>query len=98
MKLLVLPSAIGDLGAGRSFYSLHGEELGGYFLNSLFADIDALAIHAGVHTQLWGFHRMLARRFPFAIYYKIDGDVCTIWRVLDCRQSPHRVRGALQGR
>lgn len=97
MKLRVLPSAVGDLGAGRSFYSQHGEELGEYFLDSLFADIDSLAVYAGVHKQLWGYHRMLARRFPFAIYYKIDGDVCTVWRVLDCRQSPRRVRGALQG-
>ena len=98
MRLRVLPSAIGDLGAGRSFYAQHGEELRDYHLDSLASDIDSLAIYAGVHVQLWGFHRMLARRFPFAIYYKVDGDVCTIWRVLDCRQSPRRVRGALQGR
>lgn len=78
MKLRVLPFAIGDLRDGRSFYSQHGEEVGDYFLDSLFADIDSLAVYAGVHMQLWGFHRMLARRFPFAIYYKVDGDVCTI--------------------
>ncbi len=98
MKLRVLPSAIGDLRAGRSFYSEHGEEVGEYFFDSVFADIDSLTVYAGVHMQLWGFHRMLARRFPFAIYYKLDDDFCTIWRVLDCRQSPRRVRGALQER
>jgi len=98
MKLRVLPSAIGDLSAGRTFYAQHGEGVGDYFLDSLSADIDSLAVYAGAHMQLWGFHRMLARHFPFAVYYKVEGDVCTIWRVLDCRQSPRRVRGALRGR
>src|SRR5665213_2635577 len=96
MQLRILPSAISDLDAGRAFYAPHGDELGDYFLDSLFADIDSLALYPGVHMKLWGFHRMLARRFPYAIYYKVDSNVCTIWRVLDCRRSPRRVRRALR--
>jgi hypothetical protein len=38
---------------------------------------------------------MLARRFPYTIYYRVDGDVCTVWRVLDCRSRPSRTRRAL---
>ena len=92
MQLRILPSAFGDLERGRAFYAQHGGELGDYFLDSLFADIDSLALYAGIHMMVWGFHRMLARRFPFAIYYKVDGDVCTVWRILDCRRRPSRVR------
>jgi hypothetical protein len=98
MQLRILPSAFGDLDRGRAFYAQHGEELGDYFLDSLFADIDSLALYAGIHMIVWGFHRMLARRFPYAIYYKVDGDVCTVWRVLDCRRNPHALRGALTRR
>jgi hypothetical protein len=54
MELRVLPSAIRDLDAGRAFYSAHGDELGDYFLDSLFADIDSLALYARIHMQLWG--------------------------------------------
>jgi hypothetical protein len=97
MRLRILPSALGDLARGRAFYAQHGEEFGDYFLDSLFSDIDALVLYAGIHIQLWGFHRMLARRFPYAIYYKVDGDVCTVWRVLDCRRRPSRMRKALGG-
>jgi plasmid stabilization system protein ParE len=97
MRLRILPSALGDLDRGRTFYARNGEELGDYFLDSLFADIDALALYAGIHIQIWGFHRMLARRFPYAIYYKVDGDVCTVWRVLDCRRRPSQTRKALEG-
>ena len=97
MRLRILQSALGDLDRGREFYAQHGEELGDYFLDSVFADIDALALYAGIHIQIWGFHRMLARRFPYAIYYKVDGDVCTVWRVLDCRRRPSLTRKALGG-
>ncbi len=35
---------------------------------------------------------MLAKRFPYAIYYKVDADLCVIWRILDCRQQPKWAR------
>ena len=95
MQLRILPSAFDDLDRGRAFYPQHGEELGDYFLDSLFTDIDSLALYAGIHIQVWNFHRMLARRFPYAIYYRVDSDVCTVWRGLDCRSRPSRIRRAL---
>lgn len=82
MKLRILPSALTDLGE--------------YFLNSLFGDIDSLAHHVGSHRKVFGYHRLLAKRFPFAIYYKKEGDVCVIWRVLDCRQNPVKTIRALK--
>ena len=97
MRLRILPSAVGDLDRGREFYAQHGEQLGDYFLDSLFTDIDALALYAGIHMEIWGFHRMLARRFPYAIYYKVDGEICTVWRILDCRRRPSDTRRALGG-
>jgi plasmid stabilization system protein ParE len=96
MQLRILPSAFEDLDRGRAFYAEHGEELGEYFLDSLFADIDSLVLYAGIHMKVWGYHRMLARRFPYAIYYKVDADLCVIWRVLDCRLQPRRTRQAVK--
>ena len=64
MQLRILPSAFGDLDRGRAFYAQHGEELGDYFLDSLFADIDSLALYAGIHIQVWNFHRMLCPAVP----------------------------------
>jgi len=95
MRLRILRSAIRDLERARDFYAEHGEDVGRYFLDSLFGDIDSLTLYAGIHARVWGFHRMLAKRFPYAIYYRIDGDVCIVWRVLDCRQRPSRLHQAL---
>ncbi len=35
-----------------------------------------------------GFHRMLVKRFPFAVYYLIEDDRADIYAVLDCRRDP----------
>lgn len=97
MKIRILSLAVGDLDAGRDFYERQQTNLGAYFLDTLFSDIEALLLHAGVHVQLFGYFRALSRRFPYAIYYKINGDDIEIWRVLDCRQNPKRTATALRG-
>lgn len=66
--------------------------IGDYFLDSLYADIDALALYAGIHPKPDGrLHRTLAARFPFAIYYGLDGEIATVVAVLDCRQNPDSI-------
>lgn len=71
------------------FYERQEAGVGDYFLDSLYADIDALALYAGIHPKPDGrLHRSLAGRFPFAIYYELTGDIATVIAVLDCRQDP----------
>lgn len=78
------------------FYGRQGKNVGDYFLDSLFSDIDSLELYAGVHLKVFDFHRMLARRFPYAVYYRVDGSVCVVFRVLDCRQEPEKTANALK--
>lgn len=92
MKIRALRSAMADIETGRLFYERQQEGLGEYFLDSLLSDIDSLLLHAGVHQKFFGYHRSLSRRFPFAIYYRINGEIIEVWRVLDCRQRPSRIR------
>ena len=97
MSIKILPSAIEDLYSGRLFYEKQGKELGDYFFDSLFSDIDSLALFAGIHEKHFGYHLLLARRFPYAVYYKLDEDVVVVWRVLDLRRHPDTIRKALKG-
>jgi hypothetical protein len=94
MKVRILGSAFEDLAAGRRFYELQGEGIGNYFFDSLFSEIDSLALFAGIHSVRFGFHRLLAGRFPYAVYLIIDGEA-VVFRVLDCRSDPHWIRGTL---
>ena len=71
MKIRILDTASQDLIGGARFYEKQENGLGGYFIDSLFSDIDSLLIYAGIHPIYFGaYQRMLAKRFPFAIYYK----------------------------
>ena len=92
MKIEILPSARDDLAEGFVFYEKQQSGLGTYFLDSLFADIDSLAIHAGIHRRVFGAHRLLARTFPFAVYYDVAGNSARIKAVLDCRRDPAWIR------
>ncbi len=97
MKIQVLSSAMDDLHKGRLFYERQGEGVGEYYFDSLFADIDSLALYAGIHQKIFGYCRMLAKRFPFAIYYKInDSQNVIVYRVLDLRQHPQKILRALK--
>ncbi len=95
MRIKLLSSAIDDLYAGRLFYENQAEGVGAYFFDSLFSDIDSLALYAGIHPIIYGYHRMLSKRFPYAVYYKVESDVAIVWRVLDLRRNPEKIRNAL---
>jgi hypothetical protein len=86
-----------DLIAGYEFYQLRQEGLGTYFLSSIYSEIESLAIYAGIHRQAFGYHRMICRRFPFAIYYKTNGDNVFVWRVLDLRRDPDWIAEQFSG-
>jgi len=97
MKIKILPSASQDLIDGYWFYEKQAEGLGTYFLDSLFSDIDSLIINAGIHSIHFGkYHRMLSKRFPFAVYYRIENKTVLVYGVLDCRRSPAWIKKKLK--
>ena len=96
MRIELLNEAEADLLAGFEFYEQREPGLGQYFLDSLIADIDSLAFYAGLHGQHFGFYRLLAKRFPHAIYYRVTGETVWVYAVLDCRQSPSRTAERLK--
>jgi hypothetical protein len=96
MNVRVLRSAIDDLVSGREFYNQQEEGVGTYFFDSLFSDIDSLVLYAGVHRIHFGYYRMLARRFPYAIYYRILSGEAVVFRVLDCRRNPRWIQRSLE--
>jgi hypothetical protein len=64
----------------------------------LVADIALLQLHAGTHAEHHGFHRMLASRFPFAVYYDVVDGVARVAAVLDMRRDPAWLRQELEER
>ena len=97
MNVRVLRSALEDLAAGREFYDRQRDGIGSYFFDSLFTEVDSLVLYAGIHRVQFGFHRLLAKRFPYAIYYKVVENEALVYRVLDCRRDPKWIRQSLRG-
>lgn len=92
MRIRLLAQAQADLCNGFTFYEAQLKGLGSYFLDSLSAEIDSLVIYAGTHPLVSGsFHRLLAKRFPFAVYYQMSDDVISVYAILDCRRNPERI-------
>ena len=96
MNIHILPSARDDLAEGFGFYERQSAGLGAYFLESLFSDINSLRLYAGIHPIVFGYHRLLADRFPFAIYYSFTKEAVFVMAVLDCRRDPDWIRGRLK--
>jgi len=74
MKIQILPPARYDLIDEYWFYEERETGVGDYFMTSILADIDSLAIFAGIHPLHLGKHRMIATKFPCSIYYLIESN------------------------
>ena len=96
MKIEILDEAQQDLIEGFQFYESRETGVGSYFLDCLFSDIDSLLLFAGIHQIVYGYHRSLSKRFPFAIYYDIVGELIRVHAVLDCRRNPSWIRQRLR--
>ena len=71
--------------------------LGAYFRNSIYADLQALEETAGVHRIVYkNYHRALATRFPFALYYYILEQTALVRAIVDCRRDPTWIREHLR--
>lgn len=88
MEIRLLESAKEDLRDGWYFYEEQAAGVGDYFLDSVQVDVRSLRLYAGIHERAEGFYRMLAKRFPFAIYYLIEEGLLRLARLcLSCRRS-----------
>jgi hypothetical protein len=96
VKIVIQSSALADLADGFDFYERIEPGLGGYFLDSLYSDIDSLQLYAGIHMIQFGkYHRLLSKRFPYGIYYQVKEDTVLVRAVLDLRRDPERIKRRL---
>jgi hypothetical protein len=96
MNIRILRSARRTVAAGIHFYDGQQSGLGAYFLSSIMSDIRSLGIYAGVHPKHYNsYYRMVCTKFPYSVYYRIDGSYVDIYAVLDDRQDPEVIRNVL---
>ena len=97
MKIEILNLAELDILDGFHFYESQEAGLGSYFLDNIYSDIDSLALYAGIHLKPHkNFHRLLSKRFPFAIYFQVTDETAFVHAVVDCRRDPAWLRRRLR--
>ena len=97
MRIEILDQAELDLIEGFQFYESQNAGLGSYFLTNLYSDIESLRLYAGIHRKAFkSYHRLLSRRFPFAVFYTVVEGTVFIHAVLDCRSDPAWIRERMQ--
>jgi plasmid stabilization system protein ParE len=65
-------------------------------MDSIFSEIDSLSLYAGTHSKRLGYHRLIAKRFPYGIYYRLEGDVAVVYRILGRRRDPAWIQQQLK--
>lgn len=97
MRVKILRDASQDLIDGYHFYERQSEGVGRYFLSSLIADIESLVLNARIYRIIFDdYHCLVSKRFPFAVYYKIEEDIVVVHAVLDSRRDPESIRRRLK--
>jgi hypothetical protein len=94
-NVVVSEDVVVDIEEARAFYDRQERGLGDYFIACLLSDLEALVFFAGIHSVWFGYHRMLSKRFPFAIYYDVTDDLAVVVAVLDMRRNPSTIRKRL---
>ena len=97
-NIIALKEVSNDLKVGEEFYEKQNNGLGLYFKDCIISDIESLWLYGGIHQKVFGFYRLLSKRFPYGIYYKIDNQIIIIVAVLDLRQNPRNISSYILNR
>jgi plasmid stabilization system protein ParE len=85
--------AAADVSLARDWYDAQSPGLGDSFVGALEQIVDLVAALPEAFPEIAvGLTRALVSRFPYALYYRLDGVVIDVLACLHTRQSPRRWR------
>jgi plasmid stabilization system protein ParE len=88
MRLVIRSRAETDLREAQNWYENQRTGLGAEFLAEIDATIRVLIRDPQRHPVYYrGFRRVLTRRFPYKLFYRLEDDRVIIFRVLHVRRD-----------
>lgn len=97
--LRFLPEVQGDAIDGYAWYEDKAQGLGEDFLRVFYACAAEIPRNPLLHTKVHGdFRRRLMRRFPYAIYFRIEQAAVIVFGLFHCARNPKAIQRTLRGR
>jgi plasmid stabilization system protein ParE len=87
--VILLPEARQDVRAAYDWYESQSSGLGNEFIDSVDACLSRIRRNPEINSIIYKtFRRALTRRFPFAVFYEINGGDLVIYAVFHCARDP----------
>ena len=99
-ELIFLPEVSRDFIEAFNYYESFSPGKGGLRFEAAFKQA-IQEVEAGLITHARAFqhfHRVFLRRFPYNLYYRLEGDRAVITGVLYARFDPKKIEGTLKQR
>ncbi|MCC6542989.1 MAG: type II toxin-antitoxin system RelE/ParE family toxin [Nitrospirae bacterium] len=97
--LRFLPEVAEDVIGGYVWYERKSPSLGEEFLRVFYACAGEIPRNPVLYPKVHGeFRRRLLRRFPYAVYFRIEDDTIIVFGVFHCARDPLTVEAKLRDR
>ena len=98
-NLSFLPEVEDDLIVGYLWYEEKALGLGDEFLRTFYARANELSHNSLLYQKVYSdFRRSLLRRFPYAIYYRLEEDTVVVFGLFHYAINPKNIQDQLLGR
>ncbi len=97
-RVRLTSDADADLAAAIDFYDLQEFGAGDLLFGGVLLELRRLEKLHGFHRKKYGFHKVLVKGFPYAIYYDIFGDELVVMAILDGRRAPSSIQEEMKSR
>ena len=90
-RVIIRPNADADLQDARSWYESQRSGLGDELLVEVRSVMRLLEEQPERRPLYYnGFRRLITRRFPYKIFYRIEGDCVIVFRILHAKREHRR--------
>jgi toxin ParE1/3/4 len=90
-RVIIRPAAEADLHDARSWYESQRAGLGDELVGEIDHAVRLLEEHPERRPVYYnGFRRLITRRFPYKIFYRIQNDCVIVFRILHARRNHPR--------
>jgi toxin ParE1/3/4 len=90
-RVIIRPNAEADLHEARLWYNSRRSGLGDELLNEVGQAVHFLAEYPEQRPIYYNdFRRLMTRRFPYKLFYRVEGDQVVVFRILHAKRDHQR--------